>query len=75
MNPPQQQQQQQPNDNDDDDKLRNGPCQEVFAALLACQKRHGIQQPKHALTRCVNETDRLITCIHKHPAHFQATKQ
>ena len=55
------------------DKLRDGPCSSVFELLESCRRSKGIQQDKAALTGCVSETDRLISCIHKHPAYFHAT--
>lgn len=56
------------------DKLRDGPCASVFELLESCRRSKGIRQDraKAALTGCVSETDRLISCIHKHPAYFHA---
>lgn len=54
------------------DKLRDGPCADVYANLTACQARKNIRRADRALTACVDETDRLITCIHKNPEYFLA---
>lgn len=52
--------------------LRQGPCADVFEQLEACKADKNLKQHANALTFCVNETDRLIRCFKKHPAHFQS---
>jgi spore germination cell wall hydrolase CwlJ-like protein len=56
------------------DLLRDGPCSEQHAVLQACQQRKNIIKPSNAMTFCVSETDLLIACVRKHPAHFHTAQ-
>jgi hypothetical protein len=54
------------------DKLRDGPCSEIYELLQKCRTSKGIRRDQVAISVCVSETDRLISCIHKNPAYFHA---
>jgi hypothetical protein len=59
------------------DKLRDGPCSEAFGVLEECRRSRGIDERngRAAMALCVSETDRLLACVHRHPAYFHEKRR
>jgi hypothetical protein len=50
------------------------PCADTYELLEKCKASKKITRAEQVLTKCVSETDLLIQCMKKNPAHFLPMK-